>query len=151
MAGFPADVSPCDAAKLFSGPVTGELDVQSAVSSAAASPQQQQQQQQSPLHALWCAAWQRYCESLERSPLLTKVYTSVVGTLLGDLAAQLLSHMQQQQQQRQRSGTTAASNSRNSKSSSFCYDPLRSARLCLYSAVFGTPMAHFWYQVSWLL
>lgn len=106
----------------------------------------QQQQQRQHMPSLWCNAWQGYCDALKRSPLSTKVYTGLVGTLLGDLAAQVLSHtskqsQQKQQQQEYQHSSTSGSNS----SAGFHFDAMRAGRLCLYSALIGTPMSHIWY------
>lgn len=115
---------------------------------AASHPQHQQQQQQHQ-NAVWCYAWRAYCDALERSPLVTKVYTGVVGTLLGDLAAQVLAHTSkqtQQQQQAQQQHHHGSSSSSGGKQG-FQFDAMRAGRLCLYSAAIGTPMCHAWYNL----
>jgi hypothetical protein len=104
----------------------------------------QQQRQHKP--SVWCNAWEVYCAALKRSPLSTKVYTGLVGTLLGDLAAQVLSHTAKQKEQQPEQQHQHSSSSGNSSSSpGFHFDALRAGRLCLYSAVIGTPMSHCWY------
>lgn len=108
---------------------------------SAAQQQQQQHKEQHVLPSVWCGAWQAYCDALERSPLPTKVYTGIVGTLLGDLAAQVLSHTSQQQQQQKKKQHTPGSSS----VTGFRFDAMRAGRLCLYSAMVGTPMGHWWY------
>jgi hypothetical protein len=81
--------------------------------------------------------------------LLQQVYTGVAGTMLGDLAAQLLSYSQASPA----ASSTSSSSRRSSRTSSrapkpaFSYDVLRCGRLCLYSAAIGTPMGHYWYEV----
>lgn len=93
-----------------------------------------------------CSLWQAYCHALETSPLLTKVYTGIVGTFIGDLAAQIFSY----QANRHSSSTTNQPNPNSSSSSSdpgFKFDAARSFRLCLYSAVIGTPMGHYEYAL----
>jgi hypothetical protein len=112
---------------------------------AAAAPQHQQHQQQQHMHAVWCHAWAAYCDALERSPLVTKVYTGVVGTLLGDLAAQILAHTSKQSQEHHQHHGSSSSSS--SSKQGFQFDAMRSARLCLYSAAIGTPMCHAWYNL----
>lgn len=107
---------------------------------AASHPQHPQHQQQH-MNAVWCHAWRAYCDALERSPLTTKVYTGVVGTLLGDLAAQVLAHTSKQQAQQQHHGSSSGSKE------GFQFDAMRAARLCLYSAAIGTPMCHAWYNL----
>lgn len=107
---------------------------------AASHPQHQHQQHH--MNAVWCYAWRAYCDALERSPLATKVYTGVVGTLLGDLAAQVLAHTSKQQAQ-QHHGSSSGSGSKQG----FQFDTMRAARLCLYSAAIGTPMCHAWYNL----
>jgi hypothetical protein len=123
-----------------------ELQQQEVPPSAAVLPSTpaSQQQQQQFLSAVWCNPWQAYCEALERSPFATKVYTGVVGTLIGDLAAQILSHTSRQQQQgKPQPGTSRTPNPSSSKG--FSFDVMRAGRLCLYSAAIGTPMSHVWY------
>jgi hypothetical protein len=80
--------------------------------------------------------------------LLRQVYTGVAGTMLGDLAAQLLSYSQASTAASSSSSSRRGSRSRSSASKpAFSYDVLRSGRLCLFSAVIGTPMGHYWYEV----
>jgi hypothetical protein len=127
-----------------------ESNLNTAAAQTAPVLQQQQQVKGHRLPAVWCHAWQAYCDALERSPLPTKVYTGVVGTLLGDLAAQILTHQQKQQDSKQSGSTTknpdsCSSSSSGSKRQGFQFDVLRAGRLCLYSAAIGTPMSHAWY------
>eukprot|EP00775_Hariotina_reticulata_P011680 gene11680-11823_t len=113
---------------------------------------------------LLCGFWQAYCNALETSPLVTKVYTGLVGTLLGDVLAQLLSHQQRlsslhlnnvQRSSADRPVHGCRSSRRSSNDGTagktlhprFQFDVRRCARLCLYSAAIGTPMGHYWYQV----
>jgi protein Mpv17 len=113
---------------------------------------------------LLCGFWQAYCNALETSPLVTKAYTGVVGTLLGDVLAQLLSHQHRKNNfhphrpQYSSSGRTvngfrstgiSASDGSEGKKvhPKFQFDAMRCARLCLYSAAVGTPLGHYWYQM----
>jgi hypothetical protein len=73
------------------------------------------------------------------------VYTGLVGTLLGDLAAQVLSHTSKQSQQKQQQQQAQQHTSSSCSSAGFHFDAMRAGRLCLYSAVIGTPMSHIWY------
>lgn len=120
-----------------------EAAANSSMPAAEAAPAAQQQQQQHNgqhvLPSVWCGAWQAYCDALERSPLPTKVYTGIVGTLLGDLAAQVLTHTSQQQKKKKQHTPGSSS------VEGFRFDAMRAGRLCLYSAVVGTPMGHWWY------
>lgn len=87
--------------------------------------------------------------------LLQQVYTGVVGTMLGDLAAQLLSYSQSSAAAPTNSSSSCNSSSQNRKANTkssapkpgFRFDVLRCGRLCLYSAAIGTPMGHYWYEV----
>jgi hypothetical protein len=110
-----------------------------------------------------CYMWQAYCSSLAQSPLPTKAATGMVGTFLGDLIAQYLGHYARMGQPaaaprapRGSSGSGgggASPRARRSSSSSaaaaagrpFEYDPARCARLMGFSALVGTPLAHYWY------
>lgn len=109
-------------------------------------PPPQQQQQQTELQAtvdpvarmkqgLMPGMWQAYCHALETSPLATKIYTGIVGTFIGDLAAQIVSY-----QSAKKSGGTG-------KNQNFKFDATRSFRLCLFSAAVGTPMGHYEYAL----
>lgn len=106
---------------------------------AGSAPAASAAQQQRALDALWCRAWGAYCRALEASPLSTKVLTGIIGTGLGDLAAQALSHIQANPGRR--------SSSSSGHDNRMYFDSVRTARLCLYSAAIGTPMAHFWYAL----
>lgn len=79
--------------------------------------------------ALQLSLWQWYCRALEQWPLLSRVATGVVGTITSDLLAQLL------EGRHSKDGQMRA-----------MYDAPRTARLVLYSAIIGTPLAHFWFQ-----
>ncbi|KAF6258900.1 hypothetical protein COO60DRAFT_1270418 [Scenedesmus sp. NREL 46B-D3] len=97
-----------------------------------------------------CNLWKGYCSALQQSPLLTKACTGVAGTMLGDLAAQMLSHSQTSTAAALSSRRSSQDNSRSSSTASkrgFEFDALRCGRLCLYSAAIGTPMGHYWYEL----
>lgn len=97
---------------------------------------------------LLCSLWHAYCDALKTSPLPTKIYTGILGTLLGDLAAQVLSHQQQAAAAgaRRSSGGGCAAGMRHA--SGFRFNALRTGRLCLYSALIGTPMGLL--ELEWL-
>eukprot|EP00775_Hariotina_reticulata_P009060 gene9060-9230_t len=71
--------------------------------------------------------WHAYCSQLKKRPLLTKAATGVVGSLIGDGVAQF-------------------SSSRSSRTSGFSWDAARATRLCVYAAVVGTPIGHYWFH-----
>jgi hypothetical protein len=78
--------------------------------------------------ALQLSMWQWYCRALDQWPLLSRVATGVVGTITSDLLAQLMEGRQK------------------GRKAQAAYDAARTARLVLYSALVGTPLAHFWFQ-----
>ncbi|GBG00263.1 40S ribosomal protein S17 [Raphidocelis subcapitata] len=115
-----------------------------------------------------CHVWQAYCTSLAQAPLATKAATGVVGTFLGDLIAQYLAHYTGPdaaagaRRRTSSSGGEAgdgagdgnddgAARRRRSASGGgaarrpFEYDAARCLRLSVFSAVIGTPLAHYWY------
>jgi len=105
-----------------------------------------------------CYVWQAYCSSLVQAPLPTKAATGVVGTFLGDLIAQYLGHYARIGDVSTTGGGGNGGNSaaptRRRRSSgagggsvdgAFEYDAARCARLCGFSALVGTPLAHYWY------
>lgn len=70
--------------------------------------------------------------------------------MLGDLAAQMLSHSQTSTAAALSSRRSSQDDSRSSSTASnrgFEFDALRCGRLCLYSAAIGTPMGHYWYEL----
>lgn len=79
-------------------------------------------------------AWQRYCDHLVRRPLVTKIVTGVVGTIIGDGIAQATAHLSKRH--KIKPGQRAAR---------FEYDWARMARLCVYAAAIGTPIGHVWF------
>ncbi|KAG2495218.1 hypothetical protein HYH03_006824 [Edaphochlamys debaryana] len=83
------------------------------------------------------AFWAFYCGALDSHPLITKVATGIVGTILGDYVAQRLSHNVEEQTARQGGKPAPA----------FQFDLLRTSRLCIYGAIVGTPVGHFWFQL----
>ncbi|KAG2449968.1 hypothetical protein HYH02_000072 [Chlamydomonas schloesseri] len=82
------------------------------------------------------AFWAFYNTSLDAHPVLTKIATGVVGTILGDLLAQRLSHHHEEQAARSRGEPVPA----------FVYDLGRTARLVLYGVVVSTPVGHLWFK-----
>lgn len=74
----------------------------------------------------WYNAW------LEESPLLCKIVTGNIFTVIGDLLAQASSSCGEPHG----GGTSSQSKP--------CYDVGRTLRLCIETSVFGTPLAHYW-------
>lgn len=74
--------------------------------------------------------WSSYCNQLTKRPILTKIATGLVGTIIGDGIAQYSTNREQ----------------RRKLGESFSYDWARAGRMCGYSAVLGTPLAHLWFQ-----
>eukprot|EP00879_Flechtneria_rotunda_P033957 GHRR01037890.1.p1 GENE.GHRR01037890.1~~GHRR01037890.1.p1 ORF type:complete len:236 (-),score=67.79 GHRR01037890.1:42-683(-) len=64
----------------------------------------------------------------------------MVGTLIGDMTAQVLSYHSANKNNK-------AISSSSGSASGFKFDAMRCARLSLFSAIVGTPMGHYWYQV----
>ncbi|GFH23205.1 40S ribosomal protein S17, partial [Haematococcus lacustris] len=81
--------------------------------------------------------WASYNRSLKQSPLLTKIATGVVGTILGDGLAQYSQY---------RFSKPTQPLARKLHERSFQYDHARLLRLLFWSAAVGTPIAHFWFQ-----
>ncbi|KXZ48868.1 hypothetical protein GPECTOR_25g453 [Gonium pectorale] len=81
--------------------------------------------------------WTFYCSSLDTYPLLTKIATGVVGTIIGDYVAQHLSHQAELRDARLR-GQPAPG---------FVFDAVRTSRLVIYGALVGTPIGHAWFQL----
>ncbi|KAG2429068.1 hypothetical protein HXX76_011308 [Chlamydomonas incerta] len=82
------------------------------------------------------AFWVFYNTSLDAHPVLTKIATGVVGTILGDYLAQRLSHHHEEQ----------AARSRGEPVEAFVYDLGRTARLVVYGVVVSTPVGHLWFK-----
>jgi hypothetical protein len=70
--------------------------------------------------------WSSYCRQLERRPLLSRVATGVVGTIISDALAQ--------------HAAAGMAGGRRGK-----YDFGRTARLVVWSALGGTPIAYKWF------
>jgi hypothetical protein len=70
--------------------------------------------------------WSSYCQQLERRPLLSRVATGVVGTIISDALAQ-------------HTAATMAGGRRRK------HDFGRTARLVVWSALAGTPIAYKWF------
>ncbi|KIZ06048.1 protein Mpv17 [Monoraphidium neglectum] len=79
-------------------------------------------------------AWASYCDHLVKRPLITKVITGVVGTIVGDGIAQATSHLSARRVARP-----------GARKPRFQYDWARAARLCAYAACLGTPIGHYWF------
>lgn len=60
-----------------------------------------------------------------------------MGTLIGDGIAQGAAHLSARRSASARPGLRAPPR--------FRYDAARAARLCLYSALIGTPIGHYWF------
>lgn len=88
--------------------------------------------------------WHYYCWALEAHPLVAKMATGVVGTVLGDALAQYSSAKaaasSQQDSQGGSEGLPQAS------SSIPQYDAARCARQVAYSLLVGTPLCHLWFN-----
>jgi hypothetical protein len=108
-----------------------------------------------------CMVWQAYCTSLAHAPLATKAATGVVGTFLGDLIAQYSAHYAPGAGGASRAGSRAGSRpgsragSRRASGDGgggggrgvFEFDAGRCARLVAFSALIGTPLSHYWYEL----
>jgi hypothetical protein len=84
----------------------------------------------------FCDVWDAYCTVLNERPLFTKIMTGMLGTFLGDLLAQCLANLPKEQ------GSRGAH-----QDGGFHYDAPRTLRLLAYSALVGTPVAHWWFGV----
>lgn len=82
------------------------------------------------------SAWRSYCDHLVKRPLVTKILTGVMGTIVGDGIAQATAHLSARR--------VAAARPRVRKPR-FRYDWARAARLCAYAALIGTPVGHYWF------
>jgi hypothetical protein len=78
---------------------------------------------------------------LNERPLFTKMLTGVMGTFLGDLLAQFLGSITGQGKKTQLKGQLSPV-----QRPLIEFDAVRSARLVLYSALVGTPLAHLWFS-----
>ncbi|GLC47787.1 hypothetical protein PLESTB_000025700 [Pleodorina starrii] len=124
------------------------------------------------------AFWATYNASLAERPLFTKCVTGVVGTVLGDLIAQLSSHAlsstpteggtafaadppRLSQLRHHGSGGGGGGGEEDEYTAGkgkdhdrlkegggrrFKYDVQRVLRLCLWSVMIGTPLAHYWFR-----
>jgi len=82
--------------------------------------------------------WHFYLQMLQEHPFKTKIATGVTGAFLGDLLAQALPSMLARFQSHKQQNPV--------KEQPWRYDFIRASRLMLFSALLGTPVAHFWYQ-----
>jgi len=102
----------------------------------------------SPIRTKAAALWASYNRALAAQPLLTKVATGVVGTIMGDALAQYSQHtMALSAHTKARKGGVAAGRhvAAHVEPPTFKYDFARLARLLVWSAAVGTPIAHFWF------
>ncbi len=76
--------------------------------------------------------WRSYCRQLDDRPLLSRVATGVVGTVLSDAMAQY--------------SAAAMHRKSGAKGDMPGYDIGRTARLIVWSALAGTPIAYKWFQ-----
>jgi len=65
-----------------------------------------------------------------------KHHPGVVGTLIGDGIAQGTSYLSQRRKVKA-----------GARPPRFQYDVARAARLCLYAAVIGSPIGHYWFAL----
>jgi hypothetical protein len=101
----------------------------------------------------FCDVWDAYCTVLNERPLFTKIMTGMLGTFLGDLLAQCLANLPRASSPGPASAIAKEQGSKEqgSKEASplagrgFQYDAARTLRLLAYSALVGTPVAHWWF------
>jgi hypothetical protein len=113
--------------------------------------------------------WQAYCQVLERWPLLSNVALGALGAVVSDTLAQLLELRWADRQGGDSRGGGELAAGAGTGAGAVCkagpprppplpppqqpqqqqqqqsYSAARTARLVLYSAVVGTPMAHAWF------
>lgn len=93
------------------------------------------------LKALGSAVYTFYNYHLAKRPLATKVATGVVGMILSDVIAQVAAWPRHSKHGQPKFAVPKEEAPRAT------YDFMRTVRLCTYSALVGTPLAHYWFAL----